>query len=76
MSATSNELNYSDFDIFKINLPDGSTRIFYDEQSFNDFCDSWSACSSVINSIFSPSVLSSAISTVLGVSPPSVLSSF
>jgi hypothetical protein len=74
------ELDYSDFDFYRINLPDGSTRIFSDEKSFFDFCDSISAyCSarsSFINSVFSPSVLTSAVSTVLGVSPPPVLSSF
>lgn len=76
MSEIFDDLNYSDFDFFKINLPDGSTRIFDNEQSFNDFCDSWAAGSSVINSVFSPSFLTSAVSTVLGVSPPPVLSSF
>jgi len=67
-----NELNYSDFDFYRINLPDGSTRTFTHEKSFSDFCDSIS----VYCSAFSPSVLTSAISTVLGVSPPPVLSSF
>lgn len=70
---------YSDFDFYRINLPDGSTRIFHDEQSFNDFCDSISdyrsASPSFVNSVESPSSLSSAISTVLGVSPLPVLSS-
>lgn len=75
-----NQLNYSDFDFYSVNLPDGSTCTFTDEKSFFDFCDSISAyCSarsSFINSVFSPSVLTSAVSTVLGVSQPPVLSSF
>lgn len=74
------KLNYSDFDFFRINLPDGSTRTFTDEKSFSDFCHSFSSYhslrSSFINSVFSPSVLSSAISTVLGVSASPVLSSY
>lgn len=40
MSEIFDDLNYSDFDFFKINLPDGTTRIFDNELSFNDFCDS------------------------------------
>jgi hypothetical protein len=75
-----NDLNYSDFCFYRINLPDGSSRTFTDEKSFDDFCVAispyLSSRSSFLNSVFSPSVLSSAVFTVLGVSPPPVLSSF
>jgi hypothetical protein len=72
MSEISTKLNYSDFDFFKINLPDGSTRIFTDEKSFSDFCD----CFSDYWAARSQSVLSSSISTILGVSSAPVLPSF
>jgi hypothetical protein len=72
--------NYSDFDIYRVNFPDGSSYIFDDEQLFFNFCNSispyLSSSKSFVDSIFFPSVLSVAIASALGVSPPPVLSSF
>jgi hypothetical protein len=77
MTDISDKLNYSDFDIYRVNLPDGSSYVFDDEDLFDDFCRFFSdSVSSFKDSVIAPSPLSVAVASSLGVSTPPVLSSW